>query len=113
MIPKPRFFEEKPLVILICTSAVFLTTAALFVLFSDLTPPLVLHFDDFYGVNFFGTVGDAWGLWLLGVVLTLVNAGLGEVLLFRERFLSFVLFATATLFSFLTLLTIGVIISVN
>lgn len=74
---------------------------------------LVIHFDSFRGIDFFGSRGDVFGILLVGVAVNIVNFLLAYFIYQREKFLSQVLSWFSVFFSLLILIAVGVIISIN
>lgn len=74
---------------------------------------LVIHFDSFQGIDFFGNRGDVYEILGVGAVVLVLNLAIANTFYFRERFLSYLVAAGTLLFSLLILMAINVIISVN
>ncbi len=106
-----EIFKEKVLWIPAGLTVALLGAGLLFALIQigGLGSPVILHFDQFRGVDFIGTVGDFWGIWLGGLALVGINAVLAGVALRRERFLAHLFLAANVLLSlFLFVFTIVV-----
>lgn len=106
---KPYF-----LVSIIASAALFVIAAVLsYSAFSSSDYLLVIHFDSYQGINWFGNKWDVFGILGTGLFLGLVNYILVSVLYSYSRFLS-LLFSFFTVFlMILILISVGVIISVN
>jgi hypothetical protein len=110
-----NIFKQKILVIFLAVTAVLLLAGLALVYFNvdSLSTRLVLHFDAFKGVDLFGENADLWRLWGTGVLVTLLNAILGEAFFKKERMLTYIFLGVNILISLLLLLAISTIISVN
>jgi len=78
-----------------------------------LSSPLVLHFDDFRGIDLFGEKADVLWIWLIGFLALLINSALSRILFYRERFLSYLFMGSNVLISLLILIFIAVVIRIN
>lgn len=65
------------------------------------------------GVRVVGARADLWGIFLTACAMAGVNLVLADVLLWRERVLSFALLVFNLIFSALTLVAVGFILSLN
>lgn len=74
---------------------------------------LVIHFDKFKGVDFFGDTSDVLDILITAAFVWLINIVLANKFYFRERFLSYLLAFSTLLFIILILIGVNVIISVN
>lgn len=83
------------------------------IMFGDITGPLVIHFDVYKGIDFFGGRTEVFGILWSGFAMLVINALLANFLYDRERFLSFLFAFVSLAFSILILIAAGVIISVN
>jgi FlaA1/EpsC-like NDP-sugar epimerase len=80
---------------------------------SSFSPPLIFHFDQYHGADFFGGLADLW-LIVSGVLLIIViNFFFSRFFFERERFFTHFLFFVNLLISVIFLIAAGVIISVN
>ncbi|MFH0712786.1 MAG: hypothetical protein V2A55_02975 [Candidatus Jorgensenbacteria bacterium] len=115
MFKRLLIFNDKPLSIFTALSFLFLIIGLALVYFNitRLTSPIVLHFDNVLGIDFFGERNFLWFVWLTGLFVVIINFFLGKVLFYRERILSYLVFGTTLLFSLLTLVAISQIISLN
>jgi hypothetical protein len=111
----PELFKSRILVSLTALSAVLVLVSVGVVFFNleVLPSKLIIHFDAFRGVDFFGDITDVW--WLTGLVACMValNLGLAVGFFYRERIASYLLVATNVLLSLLLLIAIVTVISVN
>ena len=110
-----NFLREKPLLILVFSGLVFYLAGGIVILASlqELSSPLVIHFDGFNGVDFFGTEGSLWSIWILGVIIGILNTAFGEMLFSRERIISYIFFVMTTILSLIALITASVIVTIN
>ncbi len=103
------------------TSFVFFVGALLLVIalfrvninFTDTGNLLVIHFDAFKGVDFFGDTRDVFDIVASSAVVWGINFILANTLYSRERFLSYLLATSTLIFAVLILISINVIINVN
>ena len=111
----PELFRSRILVSLSILSFVLLIASigAVFLNLEALPSKLIIHFDHFRGVDFFGDITDVW--WLVGLVVGMValNLGLSVGFFYRERIASYFLVATNVLLSLLLLIAVATILSVN
>lgn len=74
---------------------------------------VIVHFDAYRGIDFFGKSSDVFGILASAAAIVFINALLADFIYNRERFLSY-LFAFASLtVSVLILIAVSVIISIN
>lgn len=106
---------HKTIALCITFSGLFLLVSGILTLvnYGRLAPLIVLHFDAVRGVNVFGTPVSVWGIWFLGLTMNLVNAGLAYEFYHRERLLSYLYLGGSALISLLTLVAIGVVVTIN
>ena len=74
---------------------------------------IIIHFDAFRGIDFFGSARDVFGILLVALSMVAVNLFLADYLYHRERFLSFILSFVSLTITILILIAVSVIISVN
>ncbi len=74
---------------------------------------LVLGFSSASGITSFGNPQEVWGIWIMGVVFTIVNLVLGDALMRQNRALAYGFAVLNLLISILILTAIGTIMSVN
>ncbi len=108
-------FKHKILVVLLSIAAVLtliaLGTIALRV--DHLSTPLIIHFDAYHGIDFFGTRADLWGIGAIGALALVLNTFLAEAFFYRERLLTYVFMGANVLVSLFFLIAVIVIVSVN
>jgi hypothetical protein len=103
------------------TAAIFFVGALLLVIalfranvnFADADNLLVIHFDAYKGVDFFGDARDVFDIVISAAVVWGINIGLANMLYFRERLLSYLLATSTLIFAVLILISINVIININ
>lgn len=110
-----RIFKEKVLLVFMVLSLILMIFSLGLVYFNinKLGSPLILHFDEFRGVDFFGEGKNLWGIWLTGFVAIAINTFLANTFFYRERALTYLLIGSSFLLSILTLVILATIISVN
>lgn len=84
-----------------------------FVALGDSDHLLIIHFDSFQGIDVLGSRRQVFNLLLTGLAINFINYQLTGVFYRRERFFAFLLAFSNILISFLILLAILVIISIN
>ncbi len=111
----PSIFKQKPLIILSGLSgvAIFGSLILAFSKLGGLSYPLVLHFDNFQGVDFLGGTTDFWSIWLGGFACVILNFVLSETLFEKERVLSYVFLVANLLISLLLFVITAVTIAAN
>lgn len=75
--------------------------------------PLILHFDVYKGVDFFGSRLEIFGILISAFIIILINALLANFLYSRERFLSYLFGFSGLGVMILILIAMSVIISIN
>jgi len=110
-----NFWKEKSLRMIFILGGGIILVSFIFIAFrvGHLTTPVILHFDNFNGINFFGDRSNVWGVWFLGFIIALMNAGFAEFFYYRSRILSYVFLATNFFVSILLLVAVSVIVAVN
>lgn len=110
-----NIFKEKALTILFGVSALFLVISFGTILFKigGLSTPLIIHFDAFQGVDFFGEKADFWAIWIVGLVIMVINYFLANVFFHRERVLTYIIASVNTLIGIFLFVAVATIISVN
>jgi len=108
-------FKEKPLFITTILSASLLLLSLLLIILNihKVGSPVILHFDIFRGIDLFGNKIDIWFFWLSSLLIAFLNSALGEIFFYKERILSYLLVSSNLLFALITLVAVGVIITVN
>ena len=111
----PSLFSKKSLLILTGLSGGAIVGSFLLALlnFGKLSYPLVLHFDNFNGVDVIGDTADFWGIWLGGIAYITLNFLLGEAMFKKERILSYVFLSINLLLALILFVITATIISVN
>ena len=101
-------------VLLGLTAVAVLLSFGLFYFNTDVLPAkLIIHFDAFRGIDFFGDASDVWlTLWLAAGMVGL-NTGLAAAFFHRERLGSFLLLGVNALLGFLALVFVMTVLSVN
>lgn len=93
-------------------SLIFLT-AVVFAKLRGASAPLVIHFDAYRGVDFFGGKIEILGIIITAAVIVAINFFLADFFYSREKFLSYVLGIGSLGIVILILIAAGVIVSVN
>ena len=111
----PIVLKDKYTLILFALSFVILAFAfsIAYVNLSDANSLMVVHFDSYRGVDFFGAKSDVYNILTISLIIWLINLFLTNKFYFRERFLSYALATGTILFMVLILIAVNVIISVN
>ncbi len=92
----------------------FLTSLILFLInSSQLSPPLIFHFDAYRGIDLTGNFFDFWLIFFFGFLSFLINSILSEALFFRERGLTYILLGNNLFISVLILIMTAIIIKIN
>ena len=115
MLHAPIIFKDKYLIAIFAVSAIFLAIAfgiAYATILSN-SNLLVIHFDTYRGVDFFGDSRDVADILVTGAIVLILNSVLANELYFRERILSYALTASTLLFSVLILMAVNAIIFIN
>lgn len=74
---------------------------------------IVIHFDSYRGIDFFGTRAHVFGILWLGAALNIINFTLAAIFRRREKFLTHLLSWFSVFLSLLILIAVAVIISIN
>ncbi len=108
-------FKGKALWIPLGLTAAFFAAGAIIGLLkvNGLGYPVIIHFDQFQGVDFVGSASDFWGIWLGGLAIAALNCVLSEVFFRRERFLAYLFIAANALIGLFTLIFAAVVASAN
>lgn len=115
MLMRVWFLRHLMLVVLHAASILLLLASFVIIIFfqGKFSPPLILHFNPLNGADVFGERFDVFAMWSLGLVFVLLNVLLGRTFFYRERILSYIFAGMNVLLSFLLLIAIAVIVSVN
>ena len=106
---KPYFISS-----IIVSSVLFAIAAILsYLAFSGSDYLLVVHYDGYQGINWFGNKWDVFGILGTGFFLGLVNFILVGALYSYSRFLSLLFSFFTVFFMILILISVGVIIAIN
>lgn len=90
-----------------------LTGIIAYINLSEITTPLIIHFDAYKGIDFLGNKTDVFNILIVAAVMFLINFVLAEFIFDRQRFLSYNFAFVSLMISILILIAILVIISVN
>jgi hypothetical protein len=80
---------------------------------SGLGYPVIIHFDQFRGVDFIGTASDFWGIWLGSFIMLSLNTSLSIVFFRRERFLTYLFLSADVLLALFMLIFTAVVVATN
>ncbi|HDY73386.1 MAG TPA: hypothetical protein ENH86_02330 [Candidatus Jorgensenbacteria bacterium] len=107
--------QDRTLLIFIGLTFAFLLASVIlvYVYINNLSYPLVLHFNPYYGVDLMGASIDVWGIIIMGAVVIGVNMAVGAMLFYRERIMTHILGAVSVMVALLTLISVGNIIALN
>lgn len=109
------FFKKRfPLAIFTISFLLMLTGFFLaYIHLIDSDRPLIIHFDVFQGIDFFGVRNDVFTIILIAFTVILINLFLAIAIFERERFLSYILIIAGLFFSLLVLIAVAIIVSIN
>lgn len=88
-------------------------TLLAYVFLAEIKAPLIIHFDEFRGLDFFGNRTNIAKILAIAFFLLTLNLILSEFIFNRQRFLSYSLAFTNIVLSLLIFITILAIINVN
>jgi hypothetical protein len=91
----------------------FFLSLVAFVKLQDVSSPLIIHFDAYKGIDFFGGKTEIFGILFSAFVMFLMNFFLADFLYNRQRFLSYIFSFTSLAINILILIAVSVIISIN
>ncbi len=113
--PFYHILKDKYLRVVFVLSFLILFFLALvaFVKLQDVYPPLVIHFDAYKGIDFFGGKMEISGILISSFVMIIINFFLADFLYYRQRFLSYLFSFGSLWITILILIAVGVIINVN
>ncbi|MBI4993950.1 hypothetical protein HZC33_03315 [Candidatus Wolfebacteria bacterium] len=108
-------FKDKHLRAIFALSFLLLIflTAVVFAKLRFVSAPLIIHFDAYGGIDFFGGKLEILGIIITSMVIVAINFLLADFLYYREKFLSYLLGIGSLGFVILILIAAGVIVSVN
>jgi hypothetical protein len=111
----PTILKDRYLVFAFAAGMVLLVIgfSLVYVNFWDSEDLLVIHFDKFKGIDFFGDASDVLDILITALFVWIINIILANEFYFKERFLSYLLAFFTLLFIALILVGVNVIISVN
>lgn len=78
----------------------------------DAANVLVIHFDAFKGVDFFGGKSDVYDIIVTAAIVWLINISMAQMFYYREKFLSYVIAGSTLVYMVLILLAVNAIISI-
>lgn len=78
----------------------------------DASNVLVIHFDSFKGVDFFGGKRDVFDIIVTAAIVWLINISMAQMFYYREKFLSYVIAGSTLVYMVLILLAVNAIISI-
>ena len=84
-----------------------------YIRFGEITTPLIIHFDAYQGIDFFGSRADVFNILIVAAVIFLINFILADFLFDRQRLLTYYFAFIGLAVAVLILINILVIISVN
>ncbi|MBI5306703.1 hypothetical protein HZB04_03940 [Candidatus Wolfebacteria bacterium] len=87
--------------------------AIVFAKLRDISAPLIIHFDVYRGIDFFGGKLEIFGIIATAFIAVVINFLLADFFYWRERFLSYVLGFGSLAFVILILIAVGVIVNIN
>lgn len=110
-----KLFKDKILLSLVLLSLALILAGILLIYLNidSLSYPLILHFNEFQGVDLVGESDNLWGVGIMAGVIFLINLTLAAGLYLRERILSYILLSVNLLISILSLIGISNIILLN
>lgn len=87
--------------------------ALVYVKLADSGNLLIIHSDIFRGADYFGNFSDIMGIIAVAFVIWIINILLAHEFYFKERFVSYLLAFSTSIFMVLILIAINAIINVN
>ncbi len=78
----------------------------------DAANVLVIHFDSFKGVDFFGGKSDVFDIIVTAAIVWLINISMAQLFYYREKFLSYLIAGSTLIYMVLILLAVNAIISI-
>ena len=115
IMPTPIILKDKYLVFSFAAVAIILLISAsmTYLNFAGNRNLLVIHFDSYKGIDFFGDNQDVLDIIVTGFIIFLINMALAKAFYFRERFLSYALATATVILAVLILIAVNGIISIN
>lgn len=110
-----KFFKEFPLHMVFAASALFLALSSVLAWYhlTEQKEFLILHFDTYRGIDFFGNIEVVYQILIISATIVLLNFFLASVLFYREKFFSYALAFGSLFCGILLLIGISVIVLVN
>ncbi len=110
-----KIFKNRNFIVIFGLSLGFLilTAGVAYLRLTEITTPLIIHFDAFKGIDFLGDRFDVSNILIVALIIILINSILAEFIFDRQRFLSFVFAYVSLAISILILIAVSVIISIN
>jgi len=110
-----KIFKNRNFIVIFGVSLglLILTAGVAFIRFGEITTPLIIHFDVYQGIDFFGGKMEIFGILFSAFVMILINFFLADFLYHRQRFLSYIFSFGSLWITILILISMGVIISIN
>lgn len=111
----PPIVKDKYTVFPFLVSGALLVTAfsLAYIHLAEIQSLLIVHFDSFRGIDFLGDKNDVYGMVGVGAIALLINSALANIFYFRERFLSYLLAFGTLVLTFLLLIAVFAILSIN
>lgn len=111
----PAILKDKYAIVIFAAGIILLVIgfSLTYVNFWDSEDILVIHFDKFKGIDFFGNASDVLDILITALFVWIINIILANEFYFKERFLSYLLAFSTLLFIVLILVGVNVIINVN
>lgn len=111
----PTFFRRRFLTIAFAISfaLVIVGLAISYVNLGNGDRPLILHFDIFRGIDFFGSAKDVFNIGFIGFSILAINLLLAMVIFHKEPVLSYFIASISLAIALFTLIALVVIFSVN
>jgi hypothetical protein len=108
-------YKDKYLIVTFSASLILLFLSFVFAIFHlwGTGNLLIIHFDAYKVVDFWGGHFVVFGIVITSGILILINIFLASILYYKERFISFVLGFFSLGFAILIFVTIAFIISIN
>lgn len=111
----PTFFHRRFLTIAFAISfaLVIVGLAISYVNLGNGDRPLILHFDIFRGIDFFGSTNDVLSIGFIGLGILIINLLLAMTLMHKEPVLPYFIASISLVIALFTLIALVVIFSVN
>lgn len=111
----PIILRDKYIALFFAASFVILVIAfaLVYVKLADSGNLLIIHSDVFRGADYFGNFSDIMGIIAVAFVVWITNILLAQEFYFKERFISYLLVFSTSIFMILILIAVNAIISIN